>query len=347
MQSIYYYFLFLLLISCSPSTPSPSIANQTIKDSTINSPPIIDSSTAAIDTIQTAEEPEYNFDQPISAAAYQPKDDDFPNFDRSNIEAHLKRKVAAGKPLVVHVFVPLCDNEHQGIVRTTASLGNGFSLRSNLYWATRTGMKRYFKEKTAWKLLKSIKNVYKDSVVLERVIFKRTYPNQASVYLVVDAYRGDKMLETVNDFLRAMSSNYTEKVSLEDSFSIAIHGAADLVVFNGHNGLLDLYYKQPEQWYNNSNQQKDMVVIACYANEYFEREAMRAKAYPIVRAKGRLHPGAFVISAIIDDWAMLKSVEDMRLSAGVAYCEVHDCSIKTSKRLFFKGWRSENLTAPY
>lgn len=288
----------------------------------------------------------YEYDElepPIPVSEFTPRDKKFPRFERDHIEAQLAQKVATNQPLVVHVFVPLCDNEHQGIVPTTESLGNGFSLRSNLYWATSTGMKRYFKEKAGWKLLKSIKNVYGDSVVLERVVFKRSYPNQATVYLVADAYRGDKMFETVNDFLRAISNNHTETVTLDDSSQIQIHGAADLVAFNGHNGMLDLYYDQPDYWYNTSNTSKDMVVIACYANEYFEREAMRAKAYPLVRAISRLHPGAFVLSAIIDDWAMLKDIEAVRLSAGRAYCEIHDCSIKTSKKLFYKGWRPENL----
>jgi hypothetical protein len=281
----------------------------------------------------------------MATSSTELKDKKIRSFDRTEIEAKLQEKVNTGKPLVVHLFVPLCDNEHQGIVPTTASLGNGFSLRSNLYWATTNGIKRYFKEKKQWKLLQSIKNVYKDSVVLERVIFKRTYSNKATVYIVADAYRGDKMLNTLNHFSRAMSNNYTKKITLPDSSTIDIHGGADLVVFNGHNGLLDFTEDTPTKYYNTSKSKKDMVAIACFANEYFEREALRAQAYPIVRAKSTLHPGAFVISAIIDDWAMLNPVETMRLSAGKAYCNIHNCSVKTSKNLFYKGWRPENLDA--
>lgn len=344
------FFLLVLfslgLVSChnTPSKPSPIPPAQTsFQDSSLL--PSYDS------IITTADRPEEevteeSLDLPILSSSYRPKDDHFPSFDRSPIETKLQNKVAQGDALVVHVFVPLCDNEHQGIVKTSSSLGNGFSLRTNLYWATSTGMKRYFKEKKSWTLLQSIKDVYQDSVVLERVVFRRQYPNKATVYLVADAYRGDKMLETVNHFFRAMSNNYSEKMLLQDSSSIGIHGSADLVVFNGHNGLLDLYEEQPEVWYNNSATQKDMVAIACFANEYFEREARRAQAYPLIRAKSTLHPGAFILSAIIDDWAMLKTVESMRLSAGRAYCKVHNCSIKTSKNLFYKGWRSENLSSP-
>lgn len=342
-------FLFLLCSSCTNPTTTETIVleqDTTNKDIAISNY-LEDSTDSLVDTSTKLTEEEYNLEDPVIASAYQAKDADFPSFDRRVIEAQLAQKVAKGKPLVVHIFVPLCDNEHQGIVPTTASLGNGFSLRSNLYWATSTGMKRYFKEKRNWTLLKSIKNVYQDSVVLERVVFKRIYPNKAVVYLVADAYRGDKMLETVNHFLRAASNNYTEQLQVDNDTNIAIHGAADLVVFNGHNGLFDLYYNQPNRWYNSTNSKKDIAIIACYASEYFERETMRAKAYPIVRAKGRLHPGAFVISGIIDKWAMLESVEEMRLGAGRAYCKIHNCSIKTSAKLFYKGWRPENFDAPF
>ncbi|MBL4649891.1 MAG: hypothetical protein JKY03_09175 [Aureispira sp.] len=324
---LYYFIIFMISSACNNSTADPSVTTPTLTQN-------VDSSTtiAFKDTFQDIVSLSINKKKP---------------FERTKIEANLQQKIATNQPLVVHIFVPLCDNEHQGIVPTTASLGNGFSLRSNLYWATTNGMKRYFKEKKQWELLQSIKNVYKDSVVLERVIFKRTYPNQATVYVVADAYRGDKMLATLNHFSRAMSNNYTKKITLPDSTRIDIHGGADLVVFNGHNGFLDFPEDTPTKFYNTTKSQKDMVAIACFANEYFEREALRAQAYPIVRAKSTLHPGAFVISAIIDDWAMLKPVEEMRLSAGKAYCEIHDCSIKTSKNLFYKGWRPENLQTDY
>ncbi len=338
MMPFHYLILFLAtsLYAC----------NSAVKAEEVTAPYSTNTNLIAIHDTLIAQDSDVSKNQ-LQQSTTLTKDDKYTPFERTSIEAKLKEKVATGKPLVVHLFVPLCDNEHQGIVPTTASLGNGFSLRSNLYWATTNGIKRYFKEKKAWKLLQSIKDVYKDSVVLERVIFKRTYPNKATVYLVADAYRGDKMLATLNHFSRAMSNTYTKNIRLPDSSKISIHGGADLVVFNGHNGLLDFTEDIPTKFYNTTKSQKDMVAIACFANEYFEIEALRAQAYPIVRAKSTLHPGAFVISAILDDWAMLKPVEDMRLSAGKAYCDIHDCSIETSKNLFYKGWRPENLSTDY
>jgi len=53
--------------------------------------------------------------------------------NRAQILNYLKSKINQGEPLVAHVLVPLCDNEHQGIVPTSASLGIGMDPDHNLY----------------------------------------------------------------------------------------------------------------------------------------------------------------------------------------------------------------------
>src|SRR5690606_16213423 len=80
---------------------------------------------------------------------FQPIDSDF---DRSTNLRRLANKIDNKDPLIVHLYVPLCDNEHQGIVPTSASLGDGLSLRTNLYWATSGGTKAYFSKQPDWNL---------------------------------------------------------------------------------------------------------------------------------------------------------------------------------------------------
>ncbi|MFT4759165.1 MAG: hypothetical protein ACI9XO_004463 [Paraglaciecola sp.] len=46
----------------------------------------------------------------------------------------MKAKIAKNEALVVPVFMPLCDNENQGIVPVNARRGDGLNLKSNLYW---------------------------------------------------------------------------------------------------------------------------------------------------------------------------------------------------------------------
>ena len=44
---------------------------------------------------------------------------------------------------VVHVFVALCDNEHQGIVPVPARIGNGEDPDNNLYWGAAEAYDKY------------------------------------------------------------------------------------------------------------------------------------------------------------------------------------------------------------
>ncbi|WP_302821838.1 hypothetical protein [Fusobacterium ulcerans] len=84
----------------------------------------------------------------------------------------------------IHIFVALCDNKNQGIVKVPEKIGNGQDPENNLYWGCAYGIKTYFKRSKEWKLLKTEKS---DSVVLERVIFKHKTKNY---YIIADAYDG-------------------------------------------------------------------------------------------------------------------------------------------------------------
>src|SRR5204862_4069337 len=58
-------------------------------------------------------------------------------------QARMTADALAGKPIVVHVVVALCDNAHQGIVPVPKRLGDGRDPASNLYWGARYGVRSY------------------------------------------------------------------------------------------------------------------------------------------------------------------------------------------------------------
>jgi len=60
--------------------------------------------------------------------------------------------VAESSPRVVHVFVALADNQHQGIIPVPPALGNGRDPQRNLYWGAAYGVKTYFKASEDWEL---------------------------------------------------------------------------------------------------------------------------------------------------------------------------------------------------
>lgn len=102
----------------------------------------------------------------------------------------------------IHVFVALCDNEFQGIVPVPKKIGNGKNPRLNLYWGAGYGVKSFFKLKTNdWKLVKQLKS--ENPIILDRVLFKHATQD---VYLLADAYDGEKIKTCTEDFLKASNS---------------------------------------------------------------------------------------------------------------------------------------------
>jgi len=58
--------------------------------------------------------------------------------------------VAESSPRVVHVFVALADNQHQGIIPVPPALGTGRDPQHNLYWGAAYGVRTYLKASEDW-----------------------------------------------------------------------------------------------------------------------------------------------------------------------------------------------------
>lgn len=252
-------------------------------------------------------------------------------FDRSIIREQLAAKIANNEPLIVHTYVPLCDNEHQGIIPTTPSLGDGMNLKSNLYWATSGGTKAYFKKQPEWKTVYNAFDI--DTNVLERIVFEKRYSN-VKVYFVADAYRGDRMEETVNDYLSAIASCHFQDIVLTNGDTITAAGNSDLVMFNGHNGVMDQI--DIKIWRNADGKLKDVVMNSCVSYGYLQYDFMNAGGYPLVRSKSLLYPGAYVLEQIVDDWVAGVDEKQICLNAGAVYCQKHDCGRGT--KVYATGW---------
>lgn len=81
------------------------------------------------------------------------------------------------------------------------------------------------------------------------------------MYIVADAYRGDRMEETVNDYLAAISGNRSQTIQFDDQSVLEISNVADLFMFNGHNRVMD--YIDIKSWVNKSDKRTDIVMNAC------------------------------------------------------------------------------------
>ena len=251
---------------------------------------------------------------------------------RDKIRKKLTTKINNSKALFVHILVPLCDNKNQGIIPTSKSLGDGLNLRTNLYWGAGYGIKTHFKRKKDWKIVKDTFNITKN--ILERVIFYKKFKNNTKVYLIADAYRGDKMKECVDDFLNSLAGINKSNIII-DTDTIGLKGNADFIIFNGHNGLMDA---DSEIRYTRDKTHRDAAVITCVSKEYFLSYFICSYSYPLVTTTSLLPPEAYVAEGIINSWALMKTDEEIRISAGDAMAKAHKKSQKGMRRMFSTGW---------
>ena len=216
-------------------------------------------------------------------------------------------------PRTIHVFVALCDNKHQGIVQVPSKIGNGEDPNNNLYWGALYGLKNYFRKSNDWKLIGNVQKT-KD-VVLERCVFKHEKHN---VYLVADAYRGREIRQTVVDFLDSASENKQESISIDSQkVTLRISGAANLVAYVGHNGLMDFHLNTYPKKANNEN--RDAIILACASKPYFSIPLSKAGAKPILWTTELMCPEAYTLKSAVDGWILNETTRKIRLRAAKAY----------------------------
>jgi hypothetical protein len=235
---------------------------------------------------------------------------------------------------IIHVLVALCDNEHQGIVPVPARLGNGEDLQGNLYWGAAYGVKAFFAKSPDWKLIEQTQNP--SSAVLERCIFKN---KNAAVYLIADAYRGAEIKKTIVDFFDYASGGTVDAIDPADSSkrpSISAGGPADLIVFVGHNGLMD--FSLPAYPTQKDGKRRDAIILCCASKSYFSAPLRKSGADPILWTNGLMAPEAYVLKAALDGWIANENGEQIRSRAAQAYSSYQHCGLKAARGLFASGW---------
>jgi len=237
-------------------------------------------------------------------------------------------------PRVVHVFVALADNENQGIVPVPPRLGNGEDAERNLYWGAAGGMKTYFRRSSEWTLLQSGQKPKPE--VLERCIFKHKSKN---VYLVADAYRGREIRQAILDFLVAAAGDGAEEVAVpssSNSVAISTRGGANLVVYIGHDGLMDFHLPLFPRRKNEIR--RETIVLACASKFYFSDAIRTAGAYPLLWTTNLMAPEAYTLKGALDGWIESESNEQIRNRTAAAYDKYQKCGLHAAQKLLVTGW---------
>ena len=224
---------------------------------------------------------------------------------------------------VTHVIVSLCDNKYQGIAKVPEGIGNGQDAPNNLYWGCAYGVKTYFKNQAEWTIAESKKMV--NDTILERVIFR--HKNGKNI-LVADAYDGQFFKHTTDIYLKSLSGQMLWTIPFEGSI-LGINGNAELLVFVGHNGLME--FDLPIENYENTNKKsRDAIILACISKKYFEPYLQKLNVNSLVLSTGLMSPEAYTLDAALDSYIDGNEKPHIRLQAAKAYDEYQKCGVNAA-----------------
>jgi hypothetical protein len=242
--------------------------------------------------------------------------------------------LAQSRTAVVHVFVALADNQHQGIIPVPALLGNGRDPANNLYWGAAFGVESFFRASPDWRLLTCAPGP--QPVVLERCVFHHHEPN---AILVADAYDGAKIREAVSDFVSSAAALRQETlfVTLDNQrMSLAIAGDADLLAYVGHDAFMD--FQIPPVRGKPGAHQRHFIVLACASKSYFAPYMRDTHSEPLLWTTGLMAPEAYTLKAALDGWLHSETGDAIRQRAAAAYDKYQKCGLHAAQRLFATGW---------
>ncbi len=270
--------------------------------------------------------------------------------ESSEVGAHVRARVdadvKAGRPVVVHVIVALCDNEHQGIVPVSRSLGNGHNPKTNLYWGAAFGVRTFF-EHQGWRRIPLA--VPHGGPVLEKVAFQKKLKRggrPADVWVIAEAWDGAEIKAALVRFLRLAAGHDPDTVpvgiapaadsgnrTVPTPVGLAAGGDAHLVVFVGHNGLMD--FPPPGRPSPRAGAPaRAAAVLACASRPYFLDLLRTGGARPLLLTTGLMAPEAYVLDAAVTAFARGDTDAGVREAAAAAYAHYQKCGLSAARRLF-------------
>jgi hypothetical protein len=118
-----------------------------------------------------------------------------------------------------------------------------------------------------------------------------------------------------------------------EAMRIDAGGAADLVCFVGHNGLMDApLTSYPSRQGDGGPDQA--VVLACKSQAHFVQRLRQAGCEALITTTGLMAPEAYTLDAVIRSWAAGDDPAATRRKAGDAYAEYQKISRRAALNLF-------------
>jgi len=244
------------------------------------------------------------------------------------LQADVAADLVAGRPLVVQVHVPLCDND---VLRCGGGrLGDGDDPAGNLYWATSGGFRGWFGRRgSGWKQVLVARDPQPE--VLELRVWRRWVEPPARlrargvrerfpVYVVAHAWRGESIRSAMAAYAADLFARAGDvrRIELPDGTSIAAGGGARLVAFVGHNGWMDVSgFRWPAA--PADAPRRGTIAVACITEDYLVPAVPSERRVPLLFTRSLLFAGAHAFEGAVTAFALGLDMADIREGAVRAY----------------------------
>jgi len=252
----------------------------------------------------------------------------------AEVEQRIRADVAAGRPVVAHVIVALCDNLHQGIVPVPKAIGNGQDPKSNLYWGAGYGLRFYFSHKAGY----TVRQLSYSGQILDRITLTKDLPgpgHAVKLVIVAEAWDGSAIAAAIDRFLRLAAGHDPESIAppVTGGATVAAGGDAAIVAFVGHDGLMD--FPAPSRPVARPGAPpRSSIVLACASQQYFSGLIRAGGSHPLLLTTGLMAPEAYSLEEALHTFAAGGSPMDVRKAAAAVYDRVQHCGPVGALRLF-------------
>lgn len=233
----------------------------------------------------------------------------------SELSPGVKRDVAAGKPLVLLVYVPLCSNLQ--IWCGSRYAGDPAGLNTNIYWGAVFGARRFFDEyNTPYERVEATQGEAPD---LERIVYRQRVAGEpwgkpgekVEQFVVLQAVHGSHINGAVERFWTTATRGGC--VSFHDGERERTE-RVHVVGYAGHNRLMDGIRLPPAPPPAEAHPIPSFV-LACFSERYFGPSLRRVGARPLVTTRSYMAPEGYLVRALAEGLALNESPEALRQRA--------------------------------
>jgi hypothetical protein len=255
-----------------------------------------------------------------------------------------------GRPLVATIYVALCDNDNQGIVKVkNRRICQGDTPEHNLYWAAAGGLWATL-ARAHWQQLAMTR--FDDGALAVKAVWRKRFtPGGAlrargvrepfDVVVVGLGYRGSRIRTAMMDYLRAVNTDHVGP-SAAGAADAWAGGKSHVVGYIGHDYFYDVDDAGPllAQNQGDSVLHKGVFALACTGHRLIRPAIQRCNAHIFLLNRTLGFPGAWAAEAILAAVAEGEPMRTIHRRAATAFAQGQGISLAASLGAFAYGDRA-------